>query len=159
MDAPPRAGRSFFVDPGFRTDPGRLDATRRTCARSTLMASVGTMRFRGDEGEELVARWLEGQGFRILTRNLRLGMLEVDIVAREGSMVALVEVRTRSKGALTSGFSSVGASKVLRLRRAGERLWSRYFRHDPTCSGLRFDLAAVTRTQSGAHVEYVRGAF
>jgi putative endonuclease len=123
------------------------------------MAEPGTKRFRGDQGEELVARWLEDQGFEIIGRNVRLGALEVDIVAREGSVVALVEVRTRSPGSLTSGFSSVGPDKVFRLRRAGERLWNRRFRHDPTFARLRFDLAAVTRTPNGAQVEYVRGAF
>lgn len=86
-------------------------------------------------------------------------MLEVDIVAREGSVIAVVEVRTRSPSSLTSGLSSVGPAKILHLRRAGERLWNRAFRHDPTCTRLRFDLAAVSRTQNGASIEYVRGAF
>ena len=123
------------------------------------MANVGTTRYRGDQGERLVASWLEGHGFVVLGRNVRLGLLEIDIVAREGSVIALVEVRTRSPSALTSGFSSVGPAKVLRLRRAGERLWNRKFRRDRSCSGLRFDLAAVTWTGHGASIEYVRGAF
>ena len=123
------------------------------------MAEPGTRRFRGDEGETLVARWLEERGFQVIGRNVRLGALEIDIVAREGPVVALVEVRTRSPTSLTSGFSSVGPAKVLRLRHAGERLWNRRFRHDPTFTRLRFDMAAVTRTPAGAHIEYVRGAF
>lgn len=123
------------------------------------MARAGTTRFRGDQGEDLVAAWLERQGLQVLGRNVRLGLLEVDIVAREGPVVALVEVRTRAPTSLTSGFSSVGADKRLRLRRAGERLWNRRFRYDPSCTGLRFDLAAVTWTPEGARIEYVRGAF
>jgi len=123
------------------------------------MAKAGTTRFRGDQGEALVARWLESRGFEILARNVRLGLLEVDIVAREGAVVALVEVRTRAPTSLTSGLSSVSPAKLLRLRRAGERLWNRRFRSDPACTGLRFDLASVTWTPSGARIEYVRGAF
>lgn len=123
------------------------------------MAEPGTRRFRGNEGEALVARFLVEHGFRVLGRNVRLGALEIDIVAREGSVVALVEVRTRSPGSLTSGLSSVGPTKLLRLRRAGERLWNREFRYDPTCTRLRFDLAAVTVTNERAEIEYVRAAF
>jgi len=123
------------------------------------MARIGTTRFAGDEGEDLVVGWLEAHGFRILGRNVRLGMLEVDIVAREGSVVALVEVRTRSPSSLTSGLSSVGPAKILRLRRAGERLWNRNFRRDPSYTRLRFDLAAVSRVGDRATIEYVRGAF
>jgi putative endonuclease len=123
------------------------------------VAKAGTRRFRGDQGEDLVARWLEAQGIQVLARNVRLGLLEVDIVAREGPLVALVEVRTRAPTSRTSGLSSVGPDKRLRLRRAGERLWNRKFRYDPACTGLRFDLAAVTWTAGGARIEYVRGAF
>jgi len=123
------------------------------------VAKAGTTRFRGDQGEALVARWLEQQGFLILARNVRLGPLEVDIVAREGPVVALIEVRTRGPTALTSGLSSVGKAKQARLRRAGERLWNRRFKRDPSCARLRFDLAAVSWTPQGVTLEYVRGAF
>jgi putative endonuclease len=123
------------------------------------VAKVGTTRFRGDQGEALVASWLERQGFCIVARNVRLGPLEIDIVAREGPVVALVEVRTRGPTALTSGLSSVGKAKQARLRRAGERLWNRRFKRDPTCTRLRYDLAAVSWTPGGVTLEYVRGAF
>jgi len=123
------------------------------------MARPGTTRFEGDRAERLVADWLEGQGFSIVARNLRLGMLELDIVAREGSAIAVVEVRSRSPESLTSALSSVSQAKVLRLRRAGERLWNRRFRRDPTCTHLRFDLAAVSWEERGPRLEYVRGAF
>jgi putative endonuclease len=123
------------------------------------VAKVGTTRFRGDQGEALVAHWLALQGFCILARNVRLGPLEVDIVAREGSVVALVEVRTRGPTALTSGLSSVGKAKQACLRRAGERLWNRRFKRDPSYTRLRYDLAAVSWTPDGVTLEYVRGAF
>jgi putative endonuclease len=41
-----------------------------------------------------VAAWLAGQGYDIVATNLRLGALEIDVVARKGPVIAVVEVRT-----------------------------------------------------------------
>ena len=51
--------------------------------------------------------WLEGQGYSIVATNRRLGHLEVDIVAREGPVIAVVEVRSRGGGEWNSPFGSV----------------------------------------------------
>lgn len=91
--------------------------------------------------------------------NLRVGRLEIDLVARRGPLIAIVEVRTRGKTAWTTGFGSVDRGKRLRLRRAGERLWQRRYKHDPTAERLRFDVASVNLTREPPSVEYAIAAF
>lgn len=113
----------------------------------------------GREAESAVARHLERLGYRIEAMNLRLGYLEIDIVARIGPVVALVEVRRRGPSARTTGFGSLTELKKTRLRRAGERLWNRRYKNDPSVERLRFDFAAVRVDESGLSIEYVRGAF
>lgn len=49
----------------------------------------------GALGERLAVAALEEAGMRILARNWRCGVGEIDIVAREGDVIALVEVKTR----------------------------------------------------------------
>ena len=49
----------------------------------------------GQAGEEMAARHLEAQGYRIIARNYRCPVGEMDIVAQEGERWAFVEVRTR----------------------------------------------------------------
>jgi len=113
----------------------------------------------GQRAEELVARWLAEQGYDIVATNLRLGALEIDVVARKGPVIAVVEVRTRGKTARTTPLGSVGRTKQLRLRRAGERLWQRRYRHDASVERLRFDVAGVRLDLEPPTIEYVVAAF
>ena len=49
----------------------------------------------GQQGEDLAAAHLVGQGYEIVTRNWRIRSGELDIVAKEGQWLVFVEVRTR----------------------------------------------------------------
>lgn len=106
-----------------------------------------------------MALWLERRGYSIVATNLRVGHLEIDIVARQGPVIAVVEVRMRGDGAWTTPFGSVDRAKRTRLRRAGERLWQRRYKHDPSVERLRFDVASVKFVDGKAHVEYAMAAF
>jgi len=123
------------------------------------MAHESTRRHLGDEAEQLVAEFLETQGMRVVSRNVRLGHLEIDIVARDGPVIAIVEVRRRGSGARTTGFSSLSHEKRRRIRWAGERLWNRVYKFDPTVERMRFDAASVRFTGDAPCIEYARAAF
>jgi putative endonuclease len=113
----------------------------------------------GQRAEAAVARYLEAAGFSIVARNLRLGHLELDIVARRAELIVVVEVRSRGGGAWTSAFGSMTHAKRERIRRAGQRLWRRRYRNDATAERLRFDAASVSFSQGEAEVDYVMAAF
>ncbi len=106
-----------------------------------------------------MARYLEDLGFDIVAMNLRVGRLELDVVARRAGLIVVVEVRTRGAGAWTSAFGSIDWKKRLRIRRAGERLWQRRYRNDPSAERLRFDAASVRFEDGRAEVEYAAAAF
>ncbi len=75
-------------------------------------------------------------------------------------MIVVVEVRTRGSGAWTTGFGSIDSKKRLRIRRAGERLWLRRYKNDPSAARLRSDAASVKSDADGkATIEYVPAAF
>jgi putative endonuclease len=113
----------------------------------------------GRAAELAVVAWLEKQGFAIVAQNLRVGRDELDIVARNGPLIAVVEVRFRGAGALTRGFGSLDPKKRLRVRRAGERLWQRRYKNDPSAERLRFDAASVRFVEGEAVIEYAVAAF
>jgi putative endonuclease len=113
----------------------------------------------GALAEAAVVRHLESLGMSVLATNVRVGRLELDVIARDARVIAVVEVRARGAGAWTSGFGSMDAQKRLRIRRAGERLWQRRYKRDASVDRMRFDAASVTFTRGSARVEYVKAAF
>jgi putative endonuclease len=113
----------------------------------------------GQRAEDAVAHHLVRAGFTILARNLRLGRLELDIVARRAELVLVVEVRTRGAGAWTTGLGSMSRAKRNRVRRAGQRLWRDRFKGDPSVERMRFDAASVHFDGDRADIDYVVAAF
>jgi putative endonuclease len=112
----------------------------------------------GRRAEAAVADLLFAKGFAVLARNLRLGALELDIVARKGALVVVVEVRTRGVGAWVSALESVTWAKRQRLRRATGRLWRTRLAAMRGVERVRIDVAAVSFVGHETHVEYIRGA-
>ncbi len=112
----------------------------------------------GRRAESAVADYLFASGFAILARNLRVGPLELDVVARRGPLVVVVEVRTRGPGSYEKAFESIGAAKRARIARAVERLWSERLAKVEGIERVRIDAAAVFVDGPRTRVEYVEGA-
>jgi putative endonuclease len=111
----------------------------------------------GQAAEQAVARDLVAQGCELLATNLRVGRLELDVVARDGDTVIVVEVRTRGATAWQTGLESIARAKARRVRTAGEHLWRRRFQRDPSVNRMRFDVAVVTFAGGETLIEYARG--
>lgn len=111
------------------------------------------------DAEAAVAEYLKQLGFEVVATNLRVGHLEIDIVARRGPLIVVVEVRTRGVTAWTRGLASVNWKKRERIRRAGQRLWQSRYRHDCSAERMRFDVASVSFIDGDPRVEYVQAAF
>ncbi len=107
--------------------------------------------------EDAVADFLFASGFVILWRNLRLGPLELDVVARKGPLVVVVEVRTRGAGAYEKALESIGRVKRARLKRAVERLWREHLVGLEGVERVRVDAAAVSVEGGVTRLEYVKG--
>ena len=96
----------------------------------------------------------------MIGRNVRVGRLEIDLIARDGPVIVIVEVRTRGAGSYVRALDSIDARKRARIRAAGERLWQTRFTADPALERMRFDVASVTFLPGGgAEVEHIRAAF
>ena len=109
----------------------------------------------GRYGEELAARHLEQDGFAVLERNWRCSDGEIDIVARDGDVLVVCEVKTRSSLSHGSPFEAVTERKLHRLERLGMR-WMRERSVRPR--SMRVDVVSVLRPPSGRSViEHVRG--
>ena len=69
----------------------------------------------GQRGEEMAAAYLQQQGYRILERNWRCPVGELDIVAREGEILTFVEVRARRGDRFGTPEESITPAKQARL--------------------------------------------
>jgi len=112
----------------------------------------------GRRAEVVVADYLFARGFAVLGRNVRIGPLELDVVARRGPLVVVVEVRTRRPGGLVGPFQSVGPTKRARVLRAARDLWTRHLARVTTIDRVRIDVAAVTFEHGHTKVDYAEGA-
>ena len=56
----------------------------------------------GAAGEEYAAQWLKKRGYEILRRNYRSRWGEIDIIARDGTYLVFIEVKTRGAGAIAT---------------------------------------------------------
>lgn len=93
----------------------------------------------GDRGENVAARYLRNQGYRIIVRNYRCEVGEIDIVARDGPTLVFVEVKTRAYDDPTPE-QQVDLAKQQQLTRVAKLYLSRYGTPQPPA---RFDVVAV----------------
>ena len=109
----------------------------------------------GAYGEQVAAAHLVASGMTVLERNWRCPLGEIDIVARDGDVLVVCEVKTRSSTALGHPLEAVTALKAARLRRLAAA-WITERRVHP--AEVRIDLVGVLRPARGAAgVEHVRG--
>ena len=110
----------------------------------------------GRAGEHAAARYLERRGYRILDRNARADGVELDLVARRGPVLAIVEVKTRRSRRAGRAEEAVDARKRHRIVR-GARAWARA--HGLRTPRLRFDVIACEATRTGFRVRHWEAAF
>ncbi len=112
----------------------------------------------GREGENLARNYLESIGYEILQRNLRLGHGEIDILARDGDVLVVVEVKTRRSTAFGRAEEQLTAGKLRTLRNLAARVAAAH----PGVS-VRVDVIAVAAHASpsgpleGAVITHLQG--
>lgn len=73
----------------------------------------------GREGESLAADYLTREKkFQVIARNWRSGREEIDLLAWDGPVLVMIEVKTRSKESLIPARTAISPTKRSALRRA-----------------------------------------
>ncbi|MCG8592980.1 MAG: YraN family protein [Kiloniellales bacterium] len=105
---------------------------------------------------ELWGRWAEAlaawrlrlTGYRIVARRFRAAQGEVDLVARRGSVLAIVEVKARADEA--SAADSLRAGQRRRIERAALAFLQRHPEY--TALRLRFDMMLIVPRRWPRHI-------
>jgi putative endonuclease len=93
----------------------------------------------GDRGENVAARYLRNQGYKIIVRNFRCALGEIDIIARDGDTLVFVEVKTRTDDEPTPE-EQVNGVKQHQITKTAKYYLGRYGVPQPPA---RFDVVAI----------------
>lgn len=103
---------------------------------------------RGRRAETLAAWWLRLKGYRVLARGFRVAAGEIDLIARRGRLLALVEVKARPS--LAEARAAILPRQRERIARAAEVFLQRH----PGLAGLdlRFDVVLLAPGRRPRHL-------
>ncbi len=110
---------------------------------------------KGKQGEQHALAYLKQQGYTILEVNWRHKHLEIDVIALDGKVLCVVEVKTRSSNAFGEPEVFVDRTKQKRLIRA----INHYVQQLHCENEIRFDIVSVLDTPSGTQVHLLKDAF
>ncbi len=105
----------------------------------------------GHSSEWLAATALMLKGFRIVARRYRTKLGEIDLIARRGNLVLIVEVKARKT--LMEAMEAVARECEWRIEGAADLWLSR--QRDHAKISMRFDLVAVLPWRWPVHVENI----
>ena len=110
----------------------------------------------GTEGEQAAERFLRRNRYRILVRNYRCPLGEIDLVALDGRTLVFVEVKTRRTASEWSPFEAVDHRKQRQIGRAAQHFVTKYRLEN---RDARFDVVGVFYDGDRITCELVKGAF
>lgn len=112
----------------------------------------------GKIGEDIAIRFLKKKGYKILYRNWRCKLGEVDIVAQEKDFLVFAEIKTRRSLSFGPGFSSVNYTKQHTLIKLGQVFLKRYGLTNRPC---RIDVVSINLNENNkpADIKLIKDAF
>jgi putative endonuclease len=144
---------------GSRSSRTSTGASTHTSTGTDDERATNKNRALGAQGEARAARFLASRGYRIAERNVRVGGVEIDLIATRGAVVAFVEVKTRRTSRFGRPELAVDSRKQARMVRAAAA-WLQ--QHRGNVRRVRFDVVACRPPQGSCsewRIEHLPGAF
>lgn len=111
----------------------------------------------GKEGEDIAASFLEQQGYKILERNYRCALGEIDIIACDNEDLVFIEVKTRTGLAFGYPQESITRSKQFRIKKIALRY---LVEKRPLYQNYRFDVVSILlKNDTIDKIDVIRNAF
>jgi putative endonuclease len=111
----------------------------------------------GQEGESVAERYLRRKGYRILARNARSSVGELDLVVEDGAVLVFVEVKARHTDAFGGAVYAVHRHKQDKLIQLAAQYLARHHIKNRPC---RFDVVLVQGSEANdPQVDHIQNAF
>lgn len=109
----------------------------------------------GKKGEQLAVDFLVNKGYDIVERNYRFEKAEVDIIAKQQDILAIIEVKTRSSTDFGNPQDFVKPAQIKRLVKAVND----YVNDNDLSVEVRFDIIAIVKDGKQFKIEHLENAF
>ena len=109
----------------------------------------------GKEGEQLAVDYLTENGYKVVHRNYRYLKAEIDIIARKGDILAIVEVKSRSSDYIQPIADTVTEKKIKLLVMAADH----YIISKDLEVEARFDIITICKNGTKFNIEHLENAF
>lgn len=112
----------------------------------------------GKIGEKYIAKYLRRRFYRIIEKNMRNFISEIDIIAENREYIVFVEVKTRTSGQLYPARMAVNGEKRKKIINASRA----YIKYKRITKPARYDVAEVylnRETHKIESVNYIKDAF
>ena len=109
----------------------------------------------GKKGEDLAVEYLKQNGYKILDRNWTFQKAEIDIIAEKESILAVIEVKTRSSLSFGLPQDFVKPKKIQLLVKAVNA----YINDRKIDIEVRFDIIAIHKKKESFAIEHITDAF
>lgn len=110
----------------------------------------------GKTAESIAAGQLRKQGYRILARNYRTTLGEIDIIAREMDVIVFIEVKARNSNRFGNAKHAVTLKKQKKIARVAVSYLKEI--NQPNARA-RFDVVAVDARKKDGNMEIIKNAF
>ena len=121
------------------------------------MTSRNPRKLFGQAGESAAEEYLRRKGYRILARNLRSSLGELDLVAEDGQVLVFVEVKARRTNAFGGAIHAVHHRKQEKLIQLAAQYLARHHIKNRLC---RFDVVLLQGLNAAApQIEHIQNAF
>ena len=110
----------------------------------------------GRRGEELALKEIKRMGYRLVEKNYRCPLGEIDIVARDGSYLVFLEIKTRKTGSIGLAKEAVNKRKKRQVSKAALAYMKA---NDCSDARSRFDVVAISLAGESPRIEVIKNAF
>ena len=110
----------------------------------------------GKKGEDTAVKYLEKMNYKILKRNYKNRKGEIDIIAYYNGIIAIIEVKTRSKNKFGYPIDAVNGIKVNRIKECTKYY---LYKEKVKFSAIRFDVIEIYKIKEQYVVNHIKNAF
>lgn len=110
----------------------------------------------GRIGEEAAARFLEEHGYKILARNYKTKLGEIDIIAEDCQTLCFIEVKTRSSRRFGLPSEALSSSKQRQISKAALLFLKKRRLLEKKA---RFDVVSIVYSEDRPELDLIKNAF